>query len=243
MNKLLLLVVACVLSVSTVGATATVSAAQIGHSPIYSFDVTYNGKAVGYVVVNTATNPPTYTLVAYGLTPTTNYTFGYNASGVPNVLGTMSTTAAGVLSVHWTFPAADVKDLQSAQFWVMNSPPGGRVYRALYGFCLQNFGWFVAKFSCEYSTDGGVTWQESDHTSGITRGHEQWVPLYTLGVPANALVKFHAIVVGGKDKTDQDSYNYNYTTGARDQGYAAYYITGTTLNNNLVYEGMYTISS
>jgi len=53
-NRLILLTVACGLLISTVGATATVSATQLGRSSFYYFDVTHNGKTVGKVVVNTA---------------------------------------------------------------------------------------------------------------------------------------------------------------------------------------------
>ena len=146
MNKLLLLVVACVLLVSTVGATATVSATQIGRSPIFSFDVTYNGKAVGYVVVDTATKTPAYTLVANGLTPNTNYTFGYTASGDVHTLGSAYTTVAGALVTSGPFPAADVKDLQTAQFWVTVAAAGagGSSYPQIFGFSLYTKGAFAA---------------------------------------------------------------------------------------------------
>ena len=147
MNKLLLLVVACVLSISTIGATATVSATQIGHSPFYYFDVMNNGKAVGYVVVNAADpKTPTYTLVANGLTPNTNYTFGYTASGDVHTLGSAYTTVAGALVTSGPFPAADVKDLQTAQFWVTVAAAGagGSSYPQIFGFSLYTKGAFAA---------------------------------------------------------------------------------------------------
>jgi hypothetical protein len=197
--------------------------------------VTSNGAVVGQVVVNTANaKAPTYTLIAHGLTPNTEYTFGYTASGV-NTLGSASTTATGVLVTNGTFPAADVKDLESAQFWVANSLPGSRAIDPIYGFELDNIGWFVAKIACDYSTDGGVTWHESGHSGGITRGNWDEVSLQSLGVPNVVLVKIHVIVVGGRDNTGAEIFNYNYTAGLQKYYYEPYQISGTTLNNNLVW--------
>jgi hypothetical protein len=232
-NKLLLLTVAYTLLISSVGATATVSATQIGHSPFYYFDVTNNGKVVGQVVVNTANaKTPTYALVAYGLTPNTKYTFGYNASGVVHTLGSAKTTTTGALIKYGTFPVADVKDLQSAQFWVTETPPGHDYWQTpLYGFYLVNHGGFVAKLACYYSTDYGATWHESGHTSGITITHVGIASLGELGVPYGAWVKIHAIVVGGKDRTGSEVYQY-----ANNYQYADYWISGTTLNPTLAYQ-------
>jgi hypothetical protein len=237
MNKLLLLTVACALLISTVGATATVSATQIGHSPFYYFGVTNNGKAVGQVVVNTANaKTPTYALVAYGLTPNTKYTFGYTASGDMHTLGSASTTTTGTLINYGTFLAADVKDVQSAQFWVTESPPGGSAYTQINGFVLENLGGFVAKVACYYSTDGGVTWQESGHTSGIAIHGLRHVYLSDLGVPNGALVKIHVIVVAGKDRTGSEVFQYK----ADSSGAAYYNIYGATLTSKLIYLGILT---
>jgi len=241
MNKLLLLIVACALIISSVGATATVSATQLGHSPFYYFDVTHNGKAVGHVVVNTANaNTPTYTLVAYGLTPDTRYTFGYNASGDVHTLASAYSTTTGALVMSGTFPTADVKDLQSAQFWVTETPPCSSNYLQVYGFILENNGWFVAKVACEYSTDGGVTWRESGHTGGIVMGEFYPVSLPPFAVPNGALVKIHVIVVGGvggaKAKTGSEVFQYNASNSP--PSYAYYSIMGTTLKNSLLYQGI-----
>jgi hypothetical protein len=241
MNKLLLLTVACALIISSVGATATVSATQIGHSPIYSFDVTYNGTVVGQAFVNTANaKTPTYVLVAHGLTPNTKYTFGYTVSGDMHTLGSANTTTTGALIMYGTFPAADVKDLQSAQFWVTETPPGSS-YEQIYGMELANEGLFIAKLAFSYSTDGGVTWHESGHTSGITMGNYASVmPLSALGVPEGALVVIHVIVIGGKDQKGSQVFYYSngYLING-DRLVADYKITGTTLNSDLVYHGLY----
>jgi len=235
MNKLLLLTVACALLISSVGATATVSATQIGHLPIYYFDVTYNGKAVGQAVVNTANaKTPTYALVAHGMTPNTKYTFGYTVSGDMRTLGTANTTTTGALVMYGTFPAADVKDVQSAQFWVTETPLGS-AYQ-INGFVLENLGGFVAKVACYYSTDGGVTWHESGHTGGIALHGYEHVYLSDLGVPDGALVKIHVIVVAGNDRTGSEVFQYKaYTPGA-----AYYNIYGTTLTSKLLYLGILT---
>ncbi len=237
MNKLLLLTVACALIISSVGATATVSATQIGHSPIYSFDVTYNGPVVGQAFVNTAkAQAATYVLVANGLIPNTKYTFGYTVSGDTHTLGTANTTKAGALVMYGTFPAADVKDLQSAQFWVTETPPGGSAYTQINGFVLENLGWFVAKVACDYSTDGGVTWHESGHTSGIAIDGLMHVYLSDLGVPNGALVKIHVIVIAGKDRTGSEVFQYK----ADSSGAAYYNIYGATLTSKLIYLGILT---
>jgi len=235
-----MLTVACVLLISTVGAAATVSSTQIGHSPIYSFDVKDNaGKVVGRVIVNTANaQPPTYVLVANGLVANTKYTFGYTVSGVMHTLGSRNTTATGALVMHGTFPAADVKDLQSAQFGVTQSLPGSggcEGYLDIRGFDLANDGWFLAKIACDYSTDCGATWHRSSSSGGISLGQHKTVDLGTLGVPNNALVKIYVVVVAGKSK--EDIWPFQYVSG--DTHYAYYWIDGTTLSNTLYYSGWY----
>jgi hypothetical protein len=244
MNKLLLLTVVCALLVSTVGATATVSATQLGHTPIYYFDVTYNGKAIGLAVVNTANaKTPTYTLVANGLTPNTKYTFGYTVSGVLNALGSATTTKAGALVTYVKFPAADVKNLRSAQFWVTETPPGaGAGYTQISELGLFNDGWFVAKMACDYSTDGGVTWKRTSYSNGMTMGEDGWWLLDGFGVPAGALVKIHVDVVGGisgaSGKTGSEVFQYVPWNPSVIDYYAQYTITGTIFKNKLQYNGL-----
>ena len=240
MNKLLLLVVACVLVISTVGATATVSATQVGHSPFYYFDVTNNGKAVGCVVVNTADpKTPTYVLVAHGLTPNTTYTFGYNASGEVHTLGSTYTTATGALVTSGPFPAADVKDLQSAQFWVTAVATGAGSYPQIYGFTLYVDGPFAAAIACDYSTDNGVTWHQSDRTGWIWEylGPGRARP-DLLGVPDGALVVIHVLVQNGIAKKGSEVFQYHNTPVGSEQVYATYTIKGSALVNKLTYEGI-----
>lgn len=99
-------------------------------------------------------------------------------------------------------------------------------------FEFHNYGWFIAKLACEYSTDDGVTWTESEHTSGIWNGEYVYMPLDALGVPDRALVKIHVIVVGGKDQIGSTVFEYynDYNRGGRT---ITYYIYGTTLKPDL----------
>lgn len=221
-------------SAATAGA-GVVAAKQHGRSPIYHFDVTYKGKVAGKLTVNTE-NPqlPAYVLVVHGLTPSTKYTFGYTASGVVYTLCSTETPKAGALVIKGTFPLDDVADLESAQFWVMETPPG-TYYSPLYGFEVLNNGWFVIKLACYYSTDDGVTWHESAHTDGVTVPNYAVATLGGLGVPLNALVKIHVIVVGGKDRTGSEVFQHYYTYATESHHYAEYWISGVTGNPELEY--------
>ena len=96
-------------------------------------------------------------------------------------------------------------------------------------FYLENSGWFVAKIACYYSTDGGVTWQESDHSDGIAMNNNIAIALADLGVPADSLVRMHAIVVAGKDRTGSEIWP-GYVDGI-----AYYSIWGTTGDPTLAF--------
>ena len=103
-------------------------------------------------------------------------------------------------------------------------------------FALLNNGGFVARIACYYSTDDGVTWHESAHSSDITLGNWKEVYLKDLGVPDYAWVKIHVIVVGGKDRTHDQVYQYvSWMWGCG----ADYSIKGTTWNPSLSFEDMY----
>ena len=212
---------------------------QAGHSPIYHLDVTYNGNVAGQVVVNTANAQlPSYVLVAHGLKPNTKYTFGYNASGEVCTLGSIDTPKAGALVFEGTFPLDDVQDLESAQFWVREpiATSGGTLMN---GFILDNNGAFVVKIACYYSTDGGVTWKESGHTDGITIfSFSGLLELEDYGVPENALVRIHAIVVAGKDRTGSEVFQCTYSSHGVNWGhsYPVYGISGVTWDPKLSFD-------
>jgi len=118
----------------------------------------------------------------------------------------------------------------------VNPLPGATPLAFVSYFELHNNGLFIVKLACDYSTDDGVTWTESKHTSGIWQGSEVYMPLDVLGVPDRALVKIHVIVVGGKDQIGSTVFEYynDYNRGGRT---ITYYISGTTLNPDL--EGPY----
>ncbi len=134
----------------------------------------------------------------------------------------------------------DFKKATSGTVTVGVSAPGGGYYSPLYGFWLQNLnGWFVAKLACYYSTDNGATWTESAHTKGIAMGAVVAAKLGDLNVPEGALVKIHVIVVGGKDRTGSEVFQYYYTYARESHHAAEYYISGTTFNPKLEYIGDY----
>ncbi len=228
-------------SSATAAGVGVVAATKSGHSPIYHLDVMCNGRVAGQVVVNTSNAQlPSYVLVARGLTPNTKYTFGYTVAGEASMLGTKDTPAAGALVIHGTFPLDAVEDLESAQFWMMETPPG---YSGddIYSLSLVNYGLFIAQLACYYSTDGGVTWQESAHTGNIVRfDYKDNVSLWTLGVPDGALVKIHAIVVAGKDRTGSQVFHYvnDYLIDGS-LWTASYEVYGATLTSKLQYDGLY----
>ncbi len=112
-------------------------------------------------------------------------------------------------------------------------------YSAISGIELvNNWGFFVAKIACYYSTDNGNTWKESGHSSGIAQSGVRAVHLADLDVPDGALVKMHAIVVGGKDRTGSEVFQAKHGYPG-DWWYADYWITGATWNPTLTYHGIY----
>jgi hypothetical protein len=225
------------------GTVTTKSATQSGRSPIYHFDVVaYNGEVAGKVTVNTANAQlPSYVLVARGLTPNTKYTFGYTTTSEEVYpLWSMDSPKAGALVIKGNFPLDDVDDLQSAQFWVMETPPAA-INALINGLYLGNYwGWFITKLACYYSTDGGVTWTESSHTGGIAMGENARVLLRDLGLPDGALVRMHAIVVGGKDRTGSEVFQHSWYSCGKDWSHriAGYYIDGVTWKPVLTYKGL-----
>ena len=244
MNKLLslLFTVACALLVSTIAPIATVSEARNGHSPIDSFDVMHDGEVVGEVRVNTAkAKTTTYVLIADGLTPNTNYTFGYFTIPAedPHLLGSKDTTTSGVLPMHGILRPEDVQDLTSAPFWVTETGPGDDDHEWIYGIRLYQDGWFIAQLGVRYSIDNGVTWKEYVLESNLKRDERISMPLKSLGVPEHALVKIHVKVIAGKDRTGSEVFesDYSYFTYWGDR-YAEYGIAGTTGNPKLTYYGI-----
>lgn len=244
---------ALTLLLATASTVTTGWAAQRGRSPIYDFDLSYNGtvagKVGGKVTVNMGSQPlPSYVLVAHGLMPNTKYTIGYTALDrlghtepelEPYVLGSVESPKAGALTLQGMFHLGDLLDLESAQFWIMETPPGA-TSGYINGLVLGNYwGWFITKIACYYSKDEGATWIESDHTDGIARGESKRVDLEDLGVPEGALVKIHAIVVGGKDRTGSEIFRCSHMPCGLEYShrYASYYIDGVTWKPVLYFRG------
>jgi hypothetical protein len=105
-------------------------------------------------------------------------------------------------------------------------------------FDLHNLGGFVTQFACYYSTDDGVTWRESEHLTRITNGHGGLSELDDLGVPEGALVKMHAVVAGGKDRTGSQVFQYVHYDGYDTGYYAEYWISGVTWDPKLQFNGL-----
>ncbi len=148
-------------------------------------------------------------------------------------------------AIFATGKATPSGNLHIAGTWEAAAAPGDVVgsiyYPPISGFRLHNYGWFVAKIACYYSTDGGATWNESDPGIGILRREEGWTELYQLGVPVNSLVKIHVVVVAGNDRTGSEVFQ-SVSTSANTvlPKYAYYIIDGTTLKNSLAYQGTLT---
>ena len=177
------------------------------------------------------------------------HTFVFNGQGfTPSAMIELRARAAGSdeYVVFATGKVTPSGNLYIAGTWEADAAPEvvGTYYAPLTGFKLENTGWFVAKLACYYSTDGGVTWTETDHSSGIAKGGSDRVDwLIDLGVPDGALVKIHAIVVGGKDRTG-DVWEYCDHMGDPSWGYhvttelAVYEISGVTWNPQLEWISM-----
>ncbi len=149
----------------------------------------------------------------------------------------------GTYSYKAVFAGDEVlKEVTSPKTSVTVNPSvGGGSFPPVCIFELHNDGVFIAKLACYYSTDGGVTWHESIHTDGISKNGYIEATLYEdgLNVPNYALVRIHAIVVGGSDRTGSEI--YQYIEGLPPAGHycAEYSISGTTLTSKLSFIDYY----
>jgi hypothetical protein len=237
MKRVLVITVLALLLMSTLGAGAVAAKkdenpSKAGNSSVYFYDVAANethGKGKLMVDVD-------------------KHTFVFNGQGfMPSAMIALKARAAGSddYVIFATGKVTPSGNLHIAGTWEADAAPEevGTYYAPLTGFKLENTGWFVAKLACYYSTDGGVTWTETDHSSGIAKGGSDRVDwLIDLGVPDGALVKIHAIVVGGKDRTGDvweycdhmgSSWGYHVTTEL-----AVYEISGVTWNPKLEWVSM-----
>ncbi|MGZ4904429.1 MAG: hypothetical protein ACXV5I_06415 [Halobacteriota archaeon] len=226
----LIAAVLCLIMITTVGAGVvaakqTENPHQAGSSSIYLYDVAAtDAHGKGKLQINLAKH--TFVFNGQGFTPSAQIELKARAAGSTDyvVFATGKATPSGNLHIAGT--------------WAKDAPlptdvVGDYAEIAGLGLVVEMGGWFVAKIACYYSTDGGVTWKESDHTSGIAMGNSKVAMLSDLGVPDGALVKIHAIVVGGKDRTGSEVFRYyKYSWW-----YADYWIKGTTWNPTLTYHG------
>ncbi|MGZ4847077.1 MAG: hypothetical protein ACXV2B_06185 [Halobacteriota archaeon] len=235
MKRMTLIAVAlCLMMITTVGAGVVAAKQdenprQAGSSHVYFYDVTAtDAHGAGKLQINV--DKHTFVFNGKGFTPSQQIMLKARAAVSSDyvIFATGKTTPSGNLHIAGTWEAAAAP--------VEVTAVGG--YPAISGLSLRNTGLFVAKIACYYSTDGGATWKESDHSSGIALGGVDSVHLADLGVPDGALVKMHAIVVGGKDRTGSQVFQakHGYTG---DWWYADYEITGVTWNPTLLYYRIY----
>jgi hypothetical protein len=225
----LIAVALCLMMIATVGAGAASAKQenprQAGKSSIYFYDVeATDWHGFGQLVINM--DKQTFVFIGKDFVPSSQIELRARAEGSTDyvVFASGKATPSGNLHIAGT--------------WEEDDPPGVVIggYQQIYGFLLDNNGWFVAKLACYYSTDGGVTWTESGHTDGITLGMGDEADLIDLGVPDGAFVKIHAIVVGGKDRTADYVFQSNYSGDY--YCYQEYIIDGVTWNPDL-YEAAY----
>jgi hypothetical protein len=200
---------------------------QAGQSSVYFYDVAASAThGTGKLQINV--DKHTFVFNGQGFMPSARINLKARSAGSDDyiIFARGKVTPSGNLHISGTWEADSAPEVV------------GTYYDILTGFKLENTGWFVAKLACYYSTDGGVTWTETAHSSDITKGKSDRVDwLIDLGVPDGALVRIHAIVVGGKDRTGDvweycdhmgSSWGYHVTTMI-----AQYEISGVTWNPDL----------
>ncbi len=224
-------VVLC-LMIATTGAAAAKqdeNPSQAGKSSIYFYDVAAsNTHGKGKLMIDV--DEHTFVFNGQGFDPAVQVALRARAEGSPDyvLFATGKATPSGNLHIAGTWEAAAAPaDVVGYEL----------TYPTISGLWLTNLGGFVAKIACYYSQDNGVTWLESDHSPGIVIGTEYSVALDLLGVPVNSLVKIHAVVVWGNDRTGSEVFEYLDPNGVR---FAYYTIGGTTLNDWLQYDGILT---
>lgn len=228
-------VVLCLMMIATAGAGAATATQdenprQAGKSSIYFYDVAASdthGK--GKLMIDV--DQHLFVFNGQGFDPSARIALRARAEGSPDyvLFATGKATPSGNLHIAGTWEAAAPADVV-----------GATAYPTITGLWLCNEGGFIVHIACYYSQDNGVTWLESKHSDvGIEIGSESQNSLVGLGVPVNSLVKIHAVVVWGNDKTGSEVFEYVSPDGER---YAYYTIGGTTLNDWLRYEGILTWS-
>lgn len=231
-RNIVIALVLCLMMIATAGASADSdkqgeNPRQAGKSSIYFYEVeATDAHGSGQLVINV--NKHTFVFIGKDFVPSSQIELRAMADGNSDevVFASGKVTPSGNLHIEGR--------------WEEDAPPAevGWAYAQLYGYVLENYGWFIAKLACYYSIDDGITWTESSHTGDITKGNWKDSGLGDLGVPEGALVKIHAIVVGGKDRTGDRVYQYNSVdTWWMGYCYEYYYIDGVTWNPELHFYG------
>jgi hypothetical protein len=233
----LCLMMIALVGVGTVTARQDENPRQAGASSVYFYDVAAtDAHGSGRLMINLDEHKFVFNGKDFG--PSAMITLRASAADSTEirVFATGKATPSGNLHVEGTWEA----DATPAE--VVATPAGvatGSGYTRINTFVLRNFGGFVARIACYYSTDGGVTWHESAHGRGIQLLDWRSAELGDLGVPDGALVKMHAVVVGGKDRTGSEVFQYVYADWRYTGREAEYSIYGTTWNPELVYDGVW----
>ncbi|MGZ4925384.1 MAG: hypothetical protein ACXVI0_10025 [Halobacteriota archaeon] len=237
MKRMQLIAVAlCLMMIVTVGAGVVAAKQdenprQAGSSSIYFYEVAAaDTHGTGKLKIDV--DKHTFEFNGQGFTPSAMIELKAKAVGGTDYVAfaTGQATPSGNLNLKGTWEKGAALPAEVV---------GG--YTRISGFILANWGVFVAKLACYYSTDGGVTWHESDHTSGIAWAGSKLADLGDLGVPDGALVKIHAIVVAGKDRTGSAVFQYEYVPTHDgpwyfEHDFAKYEISGVTWNPTLKYD-------
>jgi hypothetical protein len=235
MKRVLVVTVLALLLMSTVGVGAVAAKqyenpSHAGKSSIYFYDVAASDTH-GKGKLEVDVDKHTFVFNGQDFEPSAQIALRARAADSTDyvIFATGKATPSGNLHIAGTWETGAAVAEVVAGTW----------YPPLYGFCITNYGGFVAQLACYYSTDGGVTWHESDHINGISLFETVDATLGELGVPENALVKIHIEVVGGKDRTGSEVFQHLFTYCWEGQHWASYTIKGTTWNPKLVYDDYY----
>jgi hypothetical protein len=131
-----------------------------------------------------------------------------------------------------------LKKVTSPTISVTVMPVVASSHASIHAFSLWNInGLFVCRLACYYSTDNEVTWHESGKSDGIAVENWRTSELSDLGVPEGAVVRIHAVVIGGADRTGGERFVYHHynPSDPNTHQYACYWMDGTTFNPKLFY--------
>jgi hypothetical protein len=105
--------------------------------------------------------------------------------------------------------------------------------QSISSFYLDNEGGFVCATGCNYiDPNGGST--SGGGGGNISLGQNEYYNPGDHGVPAGSFVQLRISIKGGSDRTGGSYYMYDPTVSVS----ARYKITGTTLNSNVICEGV-----